>query len=451
MNVISSKLAGLPLVVPSDNDTPRSEFKTGALIGGLFFIGLLGWAALTPLDAGAYAEGVVVVSGNRQVVQHREGGIIKDLLVTEGQMVRKGDPLAIVSSSELVAAERGATGEVISLLAMRERLMAEQNGYAAVREPAEFAGYTGEDKALAEAAMRGQRNVFNARRTSLMTERAVLSQRMAQHRQQINGYQHQIRANLEQQRLIRDEVAGLAGLVPKGFVSLNRLRAVERVASELKGNYGSHTADVARSQEAIGESRLQMVSLDRQLITEAASQLREVQVRLDELKPKLLSLREQLARSVVRAPASGRVVGLSVFTVGGVVAPGDKLMEVVPQDKDLVIEGKVSPNDADDVHPGMATQIRFPALQERNMPILSGRVVKISADTLEDERTGGRYFKVEVRVPPEQLRLIQQVRPNGGLIAGLPAEIVIPMRKRTALQYLVEPLTQSLWKSGREN
>ena len=451
MNVMSSKLAGAPLVVASDSDTPRGEFKTGALIGGLFFVGLLGWAALTPLDSGAFAEGVVVVSGNRQVVQHREGGIITNLSVTEGQMVKKDDPLAIVSSSELVAAERSATGELISLLAMRERLTAEQNGYGAVRDPIEFAGYTGEDKALAEAAMQGQRNVFQARRTSLMTERAVLSQRTAQHRQQINGFQHQIRANLEQQRLIRDEVAGLADLVPKGYVSLNRLRAVERVASELKGNYGSHTADVARSHEAIGESRLQMVSLDKQLITEAASQLREVQVRLNELKPKLISLREQVGRSIVRAPASGRVVGLSVFTVGGVVAPGDKLMEVVPQDKDLVIEGKVAPNDADDIRPGMATQIRFSALQERHLPILSGRVTKISADTLEDERSGSRYFKVEVRVPPAQLRMIERVRPSGGLIAGLPAEIIIPMRKRTALQYLIEPLSQSLWKAGREN
>jgi HlyD family secretion protein len=126
-------------------------------------------------------------------------------------------------------------------------------------------------------------------------------------------------------------------------------------------------------------------------------------------------------------------------------------MEVVPQDKDLVIEGKVAPNDADDIRPGMATQIRFPALQERNLPILSGRVTKISADTLEDERSGSRYFKVEVRVPPAQLRMIRQVRPSGGLIAGLPAEIIIPMRKRTALQYLVEPLSQSLWKAGREN
>jgi HlyD family secretion protein len=451
MNVLSSKIVGQPLDPSSETDSPSGEFRTGALIGGLFFVGLLGWAALTPLHAGAYAEGVVVVSGNRQVVQHREGGIITHLFVTEGQVVKKGDPLAIVSTSELVAAERGATGEVISLLAMRERLMTEQNGGSAVHEPAEFAAYTGEDKALAEAAMQGQRNVFRARRTSLFTERGVLSQRMAQHRQQINGFQHQIRANLEQQRLISDEVAGLADLVPKGFVSLNRLRATERVASELRGNYGSHTADVARSHEAIGESRMQMVSLDRQLITEAASQLREVQVRLDELKPKLLSLREQVARSVVRAPAGGRVVGLSVFTVGGVVAPGDKLMEVVPQDRDLVIDGKVAPNDADDVRPGMVTQVKFPALQERNMPILTGKVTKISADTLEDERSGIRYFKVEVRVPPEQMRLIRQVRPGGGLMAGLPAEVVIPLRKRTALQYLVEPLTQSLWKAGREN
>jgi HlyD family secretion protein len=226
---------------------------------------------------------------------------------------------------------------------------------------------------------------------------------------------------------------------------------MERAASELKGNYGNYVAEAARSAEARSEARMQMVSLEKQLLTDVATQLRDVQVRLDELQPKLASLREQLARATVRAPSSGRIVNLKVFTEGGVVAAGDTLMEVVPQDRQLVVEGKAAPADADDLRPGMPTQVRFSGLHERNLPILHGRLTKVSADGMEDERTGQRYFKIEVVVPPEQLRLIREVRPDGGLQAGMPAEVMIPLRKRSALEYLVEPVTQSLWRAGREH
>ena len=196
---------------------------------------------------------------------------------------------------------------------------------------------------------------------------------------------------------------------------------------------------------------MQAISLDKQKLEEVAGQLRDVQMRLDELQPKLIATREQLARSIVRAPASGRVVGLKLFTIGGVVAPGDTVMEIVPQDRALVIEAKISPDHADDVRIGMSTQVRFTALQERNLPILKGDVSKISADSFEDERTGMRYFMAEIVVPPTELAKIKMVRADGGLRPGLMAEILIPLRKRTALTYLIEPLTQTLWRSGREH
>ena len=450
MNKIVAKEAFELPFRTSAEDGPQRELRRGMIIGGAFFVGLLGWAAITPLDAAAFGQGVVVVSGNRQVVQHREGGIITALYVTEGQLVRKGDPLAVVSASELIAAERSISGEVLSLLAMRSRLIAESKGASSLETPAEFQALEGSDRMVADAAMHGQRALFDARRSALSTDRAVLNQRVAQHHQQIAGIRHQLRANQVQQRLIADEVAGLQALVPKGFVSINRLRAMERMASELDGTYGAYNADIARSNEAIGETRLQISSLRSQMIAEVAAQLREVQGRIDELQPKLLSLREQVGRSVVRAPASGRVVGKRVFTVGGVVAPGDVLMEVVPQDRDLVIEGKVSPTDADDISPGMETQVNFTALQERSLPILKGQVTKVSADSLEDERTGERYFRIEVVVPPEEMNKVKQVR-SEGIRAGLPADVLVPLRKRSALSYLVEPLTQTLWLAGREN
>lgn len=433
------------------DETPRREFRSGSLAAGLFFLGLLGGAALIPLDAGAYAEGVVAVSGHRQAVQHRDGGIVTDISVAEGQQVTKGDVLLKVSASELVATERGMASEVISLLATRARLLAEQSGATSLRQPAEFASLTDEDHKLAQIIMAGQQQLFTARRNSLAVERSVLNQRMRQHTEQIGGYSHQMTANKVQQRLIADEIGGLRELLPKGYVSINRLRATERTASELNGTHGAYRAEIARAAEARGEARMQIVALEKERIMEVATQLRDVQVKLNELQPKLEALREQLARSIVRAPASGRVVGLNVFTEGGVVSAGDKLMEIVPQDRQLIVDGKVSPTDADDLKPGMATQVRFTGLHERNLPILQGRLTKISADSFEDERTGVRFFRIEVSVPPEQLELIRQVRPDGGLRAGLPAEVLVPLRKRTALGYLIEPVTQSLWKAGREH
>ena len=452
MNAISfsDELHGDPL--PSDAmDSPKRELRSGLLIGGAFFIGLLGWAAMTPLDAGALAQGNVAVSGNRQAVQHRDGGIVTALAVQEGATVAQGDVLLKISASDVVATERGLTAEVIALLAQQARLIAERDGAREILEPSEFSTSLAGERALADEAMRGQRLLFEARRRSVETERGVLGQRIAQHSRQIGGYGHQIGSNRTQQRLIAEELGGLRTLSSRGFVSANRIRAIERSAAQLDGDFGALQSDVARLEEAIGESRLQIVSMDRRMLEEVATQLRDVQVRLDELRPRLFATRERLTQSVVRAPAGGRVVGLKIFTVGGVVAPGEMLMEIVPQNKALVVSAKAAPNDADDLTVGMETQVRFSGIQERSLPILKGKLTKVSADSLEDQRTGLQYFELEITVPPEELARIAALRGENRLRAGMPAEVMIPLRKRTALGYLIEPLTQTLWKAGREH
>lgn len=452
MNDMSAKFAPLPEVKEEESyDTPRRELRVGGIIAGVFFIGLLGFAALTPLDAGAFAEGIVTVSGNRQAVQHRDGGTITGIAVSEGEMVQAGDVLLTISAPEVVASERGLTAEAIALQAQMARLVAERDRAGSVPAPAEFANLAEGDRQLAEDALRGQRLLFEARRASLGNERSLLAQRTRQQQEQINGYQEQIHYNREQSRLIDEELEGLRTLGERGFVSKSQIRSTERAAADLDGNHGALRSEVARTSESIGETSLRMVSLDRDMMTQVADELRSVQVRLSEVMPRLLAAREQLARSQVRAPASGRVVGLTVFTVGGVVAPGEKLMEIVPQDRRLLIEAKAAPTDADDLTVGMDTQIRFPALQERNLPILEGEIANVSADSFEDERTGERYFRIQVEVPPEQLAVIREFRADGGLRPGLPAEVMVPLRKRSALSYLTEPLTQTLWRAGREH
>ena len=450
MNDMAWVAPAAPFVNDDAADAPGGDVRKGALIGAAFFVGLLGFAALTPLDAGATAEGVVAVSGSRQAVQHSQGGIVTDIRVTEGQRVRKGDIILKISASDAVAVERGLTSDYIAAVAQRARLVAEQSGRSTIPEPHEFANMSAEDRLFANEALSGQRQLLSARRNALAAERGVLSQRMAQHAEQIGGYKYQIQSNHEQSRLIGEELEGLRALLPKGYVSINRVRAMERSAAELDGSHGAFRAEIARASEAIGEARIQSLSLDKTRLEEVAGQMREVQIRIDEILPKLSAVREQLARSIVRAPASGQVVGLKVFTVGGVVSAGDVLMEIVPQDRALVIEGKVSPTDADDLSPGMETQVRFSALQERNLPILKGQLTKISADSFEDQRTGTNYFKIEAIVPPDELAKLDLIRRGGALKAGLPAQVLIPLRKRTALDYLIEPLTQSLWKAGRE-
>lgn len=312
-------------------DHPRFELRLGAGVAIAFFVLFLGWAALTRLDAGAYAHGVIAVAGNRQAVQHREGGMVSAIHVTEGQSVAKGQVLVEIAAGDLRANERAMTGEVFTLLAQRGRLDAERRHAASFSAPVEFAALAPDDQGIAAEAMTLQRQQFSARRQAIEAQRGVLAQRVSQLSEQITGYQRQLDANAEQQRLIGEELDGMRKLAAQGYAPVNRVRALERTEAALNGEDGSYRAQIARSGEAIGETRMQLLSLDRQMIEEVTSQLRDVEVRLGELQPKLSALREQMARAIVRAPASGKVVGLKVFTVGGVVAAGDVLMEIVPR------------------------------------------------------------------------------------------------------------------------
>ncbi len=432
-------------------DSVLPELRMGGIIAGVFFVGVLGWAAFIPLDAAATAEGIVAVAGNRQAVQHRDGGIVTKLAVQEGQSVREGDLLLQISASELVAQERGLTGETIALHAQRARLLAERAGASAITVPAEFAALAADDQILADDAMRSQQMLFETRRSSAYTQRQVLEQRIRQHGEQISGISHQQTSNDLQKQLLSEELDGLKKLVPSGYVALNRVRAMEREVANLDGRDGSLRSDSARLTEAIGEARLEILGINRRMMEEVASELRDVQVRLDEQMPKLNATRQQIARATVRATATGRVVGLKIFTEGGVVNAGDTLMEIVPSDRMLVIEARAAATDADDLNVGMKTQIRFPALQEKDLPIVDGEISKVSADSFEDERTGAHYFEIEVMVPEESLAKLKEFRADGGIRAGLPAQVVVPLRKRTALGYLLEPLSSTFWKVGREH
>jgi HlyD family secretion protein len=372
------------------SDDARREIRFGGIVMVSFFVIFLGWAALAPLDAGVVAPGVVTVSGSRQTVQHREGGVIAQILVEEGDQVDAGDVLIELSNPEVLARKEALLSQVLDLQMQRTQLLAINRGSNRIEAPPEWASLPEEDRAIADATLERHRREAASRGSALRAER---------------------------------------GLMP-----LTRVRALERAQAELEGRRAGLRAAIASALE------------DR------AEELRDIEARLAQLTPQLAGARSELERTLMRAPTSGVVVGLQANTVGGVIRPGEPVMDIVPEDQDLVVEAQVRPEDADDLRVGQLSEVRITAFSGRSMPLLDGEVQRISADRFVDERSGAAYFIAQIQVSSEELRALEaRSDMDVRLRPGLPAEIVIPTRKRTALQYLIEPLNQSIWRGFRQN
>jgi HlyD family secretion protein len=430
---------------------PARDIRTGLIIAMLFFVGLLGWAALARLDAAAVAPGRLVVSGQRQTVQHRDGGVVAEIDVREGAKVREGQVLIRLAGAEVRATERAFAGQTITLLAQRARLLAEGAGRATIVPPPEFAELTGADRLDATRALQVQQGQLRTRAAVLAAQRGVIGQRTSQASSQGRGYSKQVVAVDEQLRLINEELDALRGVAEKGFVSKTRVRALERAKAELEGQRGQFSATVAQTGGQQGETRLQILEAQNTYYERIATELRDVENALSEARPKWAAARDQLARIDIRAPATGTIVGLTVFTRGGVIAPGQKLMDIVPDRAPLTVEAKLSPADADDVRIGQRAFVRFATLHERSLPALNGVVSRVSADSLTDERTGESFYTAGVSVPLSELAKIDQLRGANTLRAGIPVSIEIPLRKRTALAYAFEPLTSAMRRSFNEH
>lgn len=432
-------------------DNPTGEIRRGVYIALAFFVGFLGWAALAHLDAAAYAPGQLIVSGQRQAVQHRDGGVVEAILVKDGERVRKGQILIRLAGAEARADERALAGRSISLMAQQARLRAELMGRP-ITWPAEFAALEGEDRQMADEAMALQNRQYSARRSLLAAQRSVLGQQSAQANQQGQGYGKMVASSKEQARLVDEELESLRGVAEKGFVSKNRLRALEREKADLEGRSGQYSAGIAQSREAATQGRMQVVEAERTRFEQSTEELRQVEDALSEVEPKWRAARDRLSRIDIRAPSEGTVVGLKVHTVGGVVGAGELLMSVVPDNQPMIIEARVSPNDADDLKTGQPAQVRFSSIHDPAPPTLDGTLTMLSADRLSDERTGDSYYRAEVTVPRSELaELARGNAKEVALRAGTPVEVLIPLQKRTALQYALEPLKNAMWRSFREH
>ena len=430
---------------------PRSDIRSGVIVAAIFFLLFLGWAAFARLDAAAYAPGVLEVAGQRQTVQHRDGGVVADIRVREGERVTRGQLLMRLAAADVLAQERALTAQSIRLLAQRARLQAEQLGERRLAPPSEFATLGAADRKDAGLALRLQQRELDARRATLAAQRGAFGQRAVQSSAQGRGYGTQVVSAEEQLRLINQQLEALRPVAERGFVSQTRVRELERARADLVGQRGQYAAGIAQTAGAARESEINALEADRVFRERTAADLRDVDTRLGDLLPKLTAAQDQLARTLIRAPATGAIVGLTAFTTGGVIAPGQKLMDIVPERAALRVLARIAIGDADDLSVGQRTRVKFTSLHERTLPDLEGVLTRLSADAITDEKTGTSYFTGEITVPPHQLALLRRVRGQRfSLRAGMPVQVLVPLRKRTALSYALEPLVGSFWGSFRE-
>lgn len=433
-----------------DAESPRRLIVTGLVISFLFFVVLLGWASVARLDAAASGQGQVAVLGNRQTVQHREGGVVSNLAVRDGQHVRAGQVLIELAGEDVRQQERSLAGTVIGLRAQKARLEAEL-ARRPIAWPAEFAQASPADQELIRAAQALQLRQMSIRRSLMAATRNVISQQEAQVSEQSQGLSAQSVSAEAQRKSLQAQLDSMRTIADKGFVSQNTIRALERSVQQIDGTRADYASRVAAAKQQIGAYRGSYYETERKVSEDAASLLRDTDLQLSDQTPRLLAAQDQLRRLEIRAPVAGTVVGLQVFTRGGVVQAGAALMDIVPDNASLVVRASFNPQDIDGVRDGVEAQVKFMSIHERDLPILLGVVRTVSADTLNDKVTGHPFFSADIEIPRSEIAKLRAVRgADTGVRVGVPVQVTVPLRKRTALEYIFEPLTEAFSHSLHE-
>ncbi len=424
---------------------PRPAILLGLVAIGLVFGGLGTWAALAPIASAVIAPGVVKVDGDRKKIQHLEGGIIKALLVRDGGVVDAGDVLIRLDENQLGASLAILQGEYAAALALEARLLAERDDLDEIVFSADIQHRTGGAR-LAEI-IADQESLFKARRSALQGETSILNTRITQLEQNIEGLHAQQMAKERQVALIADEIQGLDTLLKKGFTDRSRLMALERQSADLEGERGEHISDIARARTSIAETELQIIQLQRNFQEELIDELRAVRSKRADIEERLGAAQHVLDHVEVRAPVSGVVVGMTVHTVGGVIKPGETILEIVPRDDRLIVEAQIQPIDVDNIAVGQKADIRLTAFKQWTTPILLGDVTYVSADRMMDPHSGQAFYLSRIGVPDVE---VEKHEKRVELYPGMPAEVMIKTGERTALQYLAQPLLDSMGRAWRE-
>jgi HlyD family type I secretion membrane fusion protein len=411
----------------------------------VFFCGIGAWAALAPLDSAAIAPGKVTVASNRKTVQHLEGGIIRELLVKEGDAIEEGQVIIRLDDTQTRTTLELLRSRQDTLLAREARLIAERDGTDTIDFPPALMSRRGE--AAVAKLLTGEQAVFTARRRAIQGRIDIFRKRIVQLGKEIASLEAQVVAEDKQLELVAEEHDSVETLVNKGVMDKTRLLGLKRAAARLEGSRGEHQGLIARAEQRIGETELQIIDLENSSLNEAVSALREVQSQLVESGQRLHAAEDILARTEIRAPQAGVVMGLNVHTETGVIAPGQRLLDILPKDDVLVIEAEVDPNDIDVVWVGLSAQVRLTAFKQRNTPPLEGEVTRVSADSFTHERTGATYFLARITIDPAERDKLD----GGELYPGMPADVMIVTGNQTAFEYFLTPVTDSFRHAFRED
>jgi epimerase transport system membrane fusion protein len=420
--------------------------RIGLTIAFLVF-GVFGtWAAFVPIEGASHAVGTVNVKSYKKLVQHLEGGIVKDILIQNGDEVAAGDTILIMDSTQSLAQLEVINTQMVSQTALEARLVAERDNLDTVVYP-DFL-LNGDANAKAEIA--GQNQLFTARKAALQGENAVLEQRIGQLQQQIVGMRAVHSSKTQLAASFADEMKDLRKLLAEGFADKLRLREVERNHEQTEGDAAQLVANIAATEVQMGENKLQIIQNTNQFQSEVADQLAKSQTQLKDLRERIVALNDIVARTVVKAPSAGVINNLQVHTIGGVINPGLPIAEIVPKTDELVVDAQVSLADIDRVAVGQEATVRFSSFNRKTIPTLSGRVITVSADAIHDQNsTNPPYYLTRLELTPDS---IDKAHKEGmEFVPGMPAEVFINSGARTFLEYVMKPFSNVIARSFRED
>jgi HlyD family secretion protein/epimerase transport system membrane fusion protein len=436
-----------PALRPVEPPYPTSCARTlacGWIVIGVLFGGFGTWASIAPLTSAAIAPGTVVVDSNRKSVQHLEGGVIREILVRDGDVVEAGQVLLRLDGASIRAALASLQPMLTTNKAQKARLRAERDGVDAIAFPDELAAEAAADVATAQI-MAGQKRVFETRRNALQGEKALNANRLAQSRQRLTGLERQLDVKEREMALVGRELGDQKTLLTKGYTTKRRVAAAERTVQRLDSDFADLQSKVEETKVLVERYELEDGQINKNFVEQVENELYKAEQESYQLLERTRAIQDQHTRLDVRAPVSGVVVNMVAHTVGGVITPGSPILDIVPRNDQLMIEAQVRPSDIDGVRSDLSADVRFPAFDGTEIPRLNGLVTTVSADRLIGSG-GTPYFLVRVQVAESELARLA----GRTLIPGMPAEVLINKSERTLLSYLLSPLLHGIWTAFRE-
>lgn len=430
------------LVLPTDTSRP---IKIGLWTLGIGFGGFLLWAGLAPLDEGVPTQGMVTIDTKRKAVQHQTGGIVKQVFVKEGQVVKSGDPLIRLDDALMLANYESVRQHYLTLRAMEGRLLAEQGDQASITFHPDLMQVDGDP--YIKQTINNQQQLFQSRRLALQAEMETIQKAIQGQEASIQGYEGLLKARKSQQAYIQEDLDGIRDLVKEGYAPRTRQLELERLAAESIGSAAELQGNIQRARSSIAEMKMRAIMRTQEYRKEVDTLLSDVRREVQADAEKFRAASQELARTVIRAPSEGQVVGLAVQTVGGVIGPGQKLMDIVPANEALLLETKVPPHMIDRVHTGLPTDVRFSSFAHSPSLVVQGKVDSVSSDLIsEPQNPNIAYYLARVSITPEGVKELGDRQ----MQAGMPAEVIIKTGERSMLKYILNPLLKSMAASMKE-